>query len=972
MIARKITTSDIFNLNTEVNKTINTSGFKSAKVIIDVNVVSGNYGNAVFQVNDENGNNLQLLSKDFGNKSSIIADSNMGSHKEEYFIDLSKTQSINVITTKLNYFINSGIVKIYYSYDAINVDDFKANKLLFRRENSNLIKEIPVTDKLALINIEFPKTPSLFTIYIRGKIKGASDFTNLVYYNNETGVKNGSGFIQTTENAELWANVENYEALQYEIVGSFSDLSYVGIKTKFSNSLNRKINLILNSTMNDIGNFRFAKVSFQDYHFSIKRYQISFDNIENKLPIVKDMTGKILNSNQKSEFTFSDAFYFNILGEKIEGGFILDYDQKINGNIIFKTHTVDEIISGATPTQSGSVIVELSDSIEYEISQNETLFTERKDYDVIALNIDERVVDALGEDILTKVNDTTYKLYRLSLNAWSYEIPINATYIPSLLSGETINYVRLVKSSNIINQGFNRISLFTNKNRILYNHIKDGFINYFREAPIYNSEKKFHIVDTKGEASATAKYLPIFPEYNYDQFSGRTSGETPILDVFGEPLPKRVSTNGYLLEDFKKDNLFVQLAHSNLVNSKFYGAVLAPYGYTNSEPLLMASADGKEWTVIKWFATVEEYDLSQLSDMKVDLSAIISNAGGYTANSLKVTHRKYNVPTSDNKEPATPFVIGGSALITAINVSGGETTITVNNEALLMTDAKNSLMFNSLAPIVYIENVSASAEYNYITNSIDANGTGNTGILFRLKRISTNQFKLIGMVGNPYEGRAVCRHFHSVSEYQSGFVVTTGENYRERNGVEKVFEGGFIYLIPADNRNNTSSNVYTHLNIKNQYFWNEPVRLTSSENGVNRACGAYLMADKNNTLLYVSDDLTNKRNIQIAGRTVGIETTTLGVYKVGLADIDDINKIDCVAETFNPAIGLTENNGRFAISQFAGNAIFSSDFGNTWHQETLPTIQKALSYPSFYYGGMVSGILDDGSFIFGNTKIKFK
>lgn len=54
----------------------------------------------------------------------------------------------------------------------------------------------------------------------------------------------------------------------------------------------------------------------------------------------------------------------------------------------------------------------------------------REKYGVIGINIQERIVDALGEDILTrKYPENLYRLYRLGFDGWSYEIPINSTYI---------------------------------------------------------------------------------------------------------------------------------------------------------------------------------------------------------------------------------------------------------------------------------------------------------------------------------------------------------------------------------------------------------------------------------------------------------------------------------------------------------------------------------------------------------------
>ena len=979
MITRNVTTTEVFNFQNQTVKTINTSGYKSAKIVIDKKVIAGNYGSATFNLKDSKGNILTLFGERYNTQSYFLSSATKETTREEFVIDLSKTETLKVEITNNAYFINSGELRIFFSYEEINPSDYKHETLTLKRsETETITKTFQVTGEFMVLNLNVPKEINyIFTIYLKGKLKGGTDYEILNYYKSD-GVRVGSGFIQFLESQKIWSNVANYESIKLEITSEYRETQELEIDLKFTDKLNRKIILPLNVQMSDFGSFHSAKITFDNYHYSIKKYGITAKtknkNNEYVLPILKDLKGKVLNSNQRSDILFdTNSFQFLCLGEKINGGFVLDYGKNVFPETFAFSTYAGEIIEGATPTQNGSVFIELfSDEYISEITEEkEVVLQSREKYDVIGINIQERIVDALGEDILTKVSENIYRLYRLGFDGWNYEIPINSTYIPSLLSGETVRFVRLVKAQGAINTEFNRVCLFTNKNRILYNHIKDSFVNYFREAPVYNSEKKFHAVNTKAKASATAKYLPIFPDYDYNQFDGRISVGTVQNDVFGEPLPFLVSSNGFLLEDFKTDNAFTYLADSSFVNSKFYGTIWGTYNIVNAEPCLLASSGGKEWTIIKWFGSVSEFDMNQITTLKVDLSTIISNAGGYVSGNLKVKQRKYINPSSVEKEPSTAFEISSGVSVTDINVVGNETIITVSDETLLMPNARSIVEFSELSPIVFFEKVSGSNELDYITNNVDANGNNNSGIFFRLKRVALNQFKLFAMIGNPYEAKSICRHIHSVSEYQIGFVITTGENYRNRNG-NVFFEGGFIYLIEANNRNNIATNEYTHLNVKISYFYKQPIRLTSSEKGVNRACGAFLMSDINSTLLYVSDSLENdNRMVLIDGRTP-INISVLGVYKVALKDIDDINKINCVAETYNPAIGLTENNGRFAVSQFAGNAIFSSDFGETWHEETLPTLQKGLPMPSPFYGGMVNGTLDDGSFFYLNTKISFK
>ena len=133
---------------------------------------------------------------------------------------------------------------------------------------------------------------------------------------------------------------------------------------------------------------------------------------------------------------------------------------------------VNKIYDGVSINE-GIVYLTLYDD-ECELTEaRESVISEKNEYRIVNLNIQEAVVDALGEDILTKVSDNLYRYYRMGINGWYYDIPIDVEHIPSLIEGETIRSVKLVKNEQqAINCNYNRICLFTNKNRILYNFIK--------------------------------------------------------------------------------------------------------------------------------------------------------------------------------------------------------------------------------------------------------------------------------------------------------------------------------------------------------------------------------------------------------------------------------------------------------------------------------------------------------------------
>ena len=63
MITRVISTSDKFNLLNANSKTVNTSGYKSAKIKVKATYTEGNYGSCSAYISDILGNNLKLLGK---------------------------------------------------------------------------------------------------------------------------------------------------------------------------------------------------------------------------------------------------------------------------------------------------------------------------------------------------------------------------------------------------------------------------------------------------------------------------------------------------------------------------------------------------------------------------------------------------------------------------------------------------------------------------------------------------------------------------------------------------------------------------------------------------------------------------------------------------------------------------------------------------------------------------------------------
>ena len=168
---------------------------------------------------------------------------------------------------------------------------------------------------------------------------------------------------------------------------------------------------------------------------------------------------------------------------------------------------------------------------------------------------------------------------------------------------------------------------------------------------------------------------------------------------------------GELLEDWRRDDEIGKVAYSSFVLSDAYGCVYGQYNSADGDPWVAVSKDGKEFFIVETWAVVEDYVLRGITTMKVDLSPIITAANGYVSGSLKATRRIYNVPTSENKEPSTPFIIGDSCVISAIAVEDGRTYLSFVDDSAFRSDEITTHRFDEMAPIVFIENISAHSRH---------------------------------------------------------------------------------------------------------------------------------------------------------------------------------------------------------------------------------------------------------------------
>lgn len=983
-ITKLFTTAKEVNLLSDSPIRFNTSGYKSAKLVLTIDTPAS--GTLSFNLRgNTDAEYLVLNNKELGATTAISIDYRGGNFKREYLVDLSLVNSCK-ISFSSTLTATKATAELYFSY--AELQEIEIPKAFDVYNNGSV--EFPLTNKLfkatlGLIGDPNGNAPVANNVSVVVNLFDGESWSGNAYFVNDSGVETNSVPITPSgEKRSLWLDTSGYTRIRIKANTLVRSHNAMSIEVEQTNAFEREYKLAsVTNAFTKCGGGKYLKLLFNGMSLvnGAGQIRIAAKNASGEFiqPVeLQTLDGKPIKQNVLSDITLkagSGSSLYTVIylfGDVINGGIIFKYAESFTPatTITYSIPATDANkirIDGATPSYTKSISCVISDSPITPVETLETRIVSRNKYDIYHYGISGKVVDAVNEDVLVKLDTNRFKYYRFGLYGICYDVVLDSEHCPSLLTGEDVKFVKLINYENVsFTFSMTRILLFTTKNRILYNRVKNDTtgISYFREAPLYNKKKRFYPVNNKALISDVAKYLPIFPEYDYGQFAGRIDG----TDEFGLSLPTRGATVGSLLEDWRRDNEIGKVAYSSFVLSNAYGCVYGHYNSADGDPWVAVSKDGKEFFIIETWAVVEDYVLRGITTMKVDLSSIVTGAGGYVSGSIKATRRIYNVPTSENKEPSTPFIIGDSCVIDSITVEDGRTYLSFIDDASFRKDEMTTHKFNEMAPIVFLENVSADSEYDYICNSVKADGSDNSGIYFRLHRVGTNKYELLGDAGDPFEGKLVCRHIHSVSESYGGFLVATGENYRHLKGVP-FFDGGFLYFITADRKISARPLQYTLSDVMENFYGT--FRITSSEKAINRACGAVLRGDKK--IIFVSDDVQGDRDVNdivIEGRTETMGSKSYGVYLGRVEDSDDWSKYQNVCNMYDAGLGLVEHFGRLAVCGYAGPIRISPDFGNTWYQEVVS--RKYIDNPEVGTTIDVTGIDNDGCFYYGNNKIVWK
>lgn len=819
-------------------------------------------------------------------------------------------------------------------------------------------------------------------IYIEGSNDNFATISEINFLNLTTNTNLGAYINFPEGNTLLFCNVEDYKKVRvrYYKSGAYSynELS-ARIKIKAYSDYKEGLTLPYWGTKqkNYINGYKYLKLSFKEsmivngetMAMSVKGCSPFFSLYNSSRQIV-GVYNRDMNPIPSIEYG-GDAIT-SLFGTPSGDGYIVELDAPYSGNLTYPRFLA------AHQQQGYECNIAFDVTCYTQKPEPETCLTkvyEKADYDVYQLPNNREKRDVLNYDVLEWEDNMLY-FYRGGYLGTLYKIPFGADNVKNYVEGETIQFAYLLpfggsrKRSGAVGNLYNpsRIVVFT-QSRVYHNFPyrgSDGAANcpisdaqLFDESSIIIPQKTLQPVNDKSKVVTRKRYFPVLADYDYDQFNGRVAGTDGFVDTYGNGgLVKwsESSPRNWLDIPMRGITYWGRLEYSNMAKGTKW-CVFGNYnGIPGTEPVLMATNDGgRTWFVKLYFACTDFYNSHYGS--RITLAPITDVAGEYVPGSLKMCRRRYNVPTASNKEPATPFVINEAeqTLVTSFTVdSAGDTIVTLAEDVAYYDDG--------VVPVVFFKNVNANSEWNYICNTnLTADASTNNGIFFRVLKVSANTYKLKADIGYNYlyNNEApmvkfpVCRHIHAVNDSPSGFLISTGESYKEG-----YFEGGFIYHLKQNFRNGDNA-VTTAPSSAGE---GRVTRLCSTWEGVNRACGAYLFMDNGDpTLLYVSDesgsfaDDTEHRYASIDGRTEKVPVSPFGVFVGKLSEIDEQRKFKCVAELPVTSTGLLQTHGHFA-AQGHQNVIMLSKDGFHWEidVENGSHINGFDNYGNIYFGNKVA------------------
>jgi len=284
-------------------------------------------------------------------------------------------------------------------------------------------------------------------------------------------------------------------------------------------------------------------------------------------------------------------------------------------------------------------------------------------------------------------------------------------------------------------------------------------------------------------------------------------------------------------------------------------------------------------------------------------------SGEYTANSFSLMKRNFIYPSSSNKEPSDIFSYLNEIKIQSISKS----------DSLIVTSAIPHNL-NSGDIVVIKKNDVIPSVFDFLANDNINTKNGGNGKLWKVIVKNSTQFVLTEYIFNP-DNNLPARHIHGINKLKDGFIISTGEEYPQ---------SWFLYLQLKD------ADTYSPV-----FAWDKMsfLRLNSSEKGIQRSIGTFLIDDTDQSIVFGSDtSIAPDSSYTIEGRTLNISRASNGIYKGKLNDIDNLSKFSCIYESPQSAFFFKDINGIWIYAGQQGELAISIDKGITWRKFSIPYI----------------------------------
>lgn len=940
------------------------SAYQSAKMQVTVTAGKITFGIRADRVGTSN----NYYAPVYYNGELIKDNITLGVGEHELLIDLNNTAmlSVNKVvnvggttsadTTTLYCFQKPFAVPKIEEEEIVVPDNYLAGKAGKTFAVPNGAKQVDIF----VSSVTKPTSSTNMYLHVKGSVDGVT-YSNVPFYNNTLSNIEYYGYVQIKKDTDFtlqgWLNVEEYRFIQLHYSGGNTN-EYLAVDVEFTNVYKeREVNVV---AANVNAGYNFYQTNL------LKGYKAAKLNISatlaNSSVYIAAYPTKAVNEYENRE---AFAHYTNYgeevaitgteiyLGATMDNGVMIVVSEKAPATWYFNVGDPAGAIENATATVNATATMMaepcfatlpvVRDTNDYIVKEQPTTAANR---------------DVYGKSIVEWDSDSL-SFYPYGYGCFCHKVTMSKAVCPDWADDEKISFVSLLPYdpyndgfATLNGRGVASICVFTTKGRILHNNperyddeteYKSNIMLFDESLVVENiNSLKWLPTDDMSKATGIYKYFPVLTDYDYNQFDNRfknwgredtinTQLEYPSNTLYHQKNRNAAQWRRLNFGNMAKDDKVCVFANYNGNENK-----------VGQEPVMIATNNGgRRWDVLPKFACVEHY--ANMYAGNVDMSKI----GSYSADSLMLCRCAFNVPTAEQKEPATAFIVPEEqqTLITAMSTTDGVTTITTADD-LSFDDAES--------PRVFLKNVSATGDWSYVCNDDPMNN--NNGVFFRAIRTGEKTYTLKADLGDAYQSDRICRHFHNIARTSNGFIICTGESYSD-----KKFQGGFLYFLAQNQRDGFASVATKHGAVIDPA---SITRLTSSKDGVVRASGAFMFCDEADpTILYVSDEpnylgFTGRKAVLPEGRTKELDIVPIGIFAGKLSQIDNQASYKCLLDARGMIISLVHNMGHFAADGF-NNSIYLSADGKRWHEYANN-------------GEAVNGTDLEGRIYFGNKVVEFK